>query len=677
MAMEKDRQDIEESIKALKDCFVEVTESLELLDENEWNKKLSQMINSIKSARTDAVFIKNEEEEKQKRRENEEKSRMKQLFDMQTPDGYGKAETNFKNVEAYELDKAFYMSLREFGKIDIEYISAITSLSLRDVIIGLGDAIYQNPLKWEKCFYKGYETKSEYLSGNIIAKLLEAEKLNEEYKGYFNKNIEALKLVLPTKIPAEQLFISLGVTWIDGAIIEKFLKELFNAKRSLKIYYYEKVEEWIIEYPYVNNTKVYDAREYLSSSARTTSRYGTKRVPALTIVERTLNNHPIEVYDYIETSTAKRKRVLNNTETMLALEKQKLIQQEFKKWVLTHPDDKDNIENTYYRKFGCVVARKFDGAFLEFPDKNPNINLYDYQKNAIARIIETNNTLLAHDVGTGKTYIMIGAGMEMRRMGISKKNMYVVPNNIVGQWSKSFFEMYPKANILSISPQDFTPTKRDEVVKKIKDNDYDGIIIAYSCFEMLPMTTKYYKQEIKDMLKQIESASKNAILYSQYGPLNTLNKRNSEMRKLLNKMGKEMDADIPKNCFDDLGINSLFVDEAHNFKNIGIKTKCQNLRGVTCQSSQKCEQMMLKTKYIMDSNNGRGVIFATGTPICNSISDLYVMQQYLQAGELKMLEISTFDNWAAMFIEKSSEFEIDVDTNNYRKIDRLAKYNNL
>ena len=309
---------------------------------------------------------------------------------------------------------------------------------------------------------------------------------------------------------------------------------------------------------------------------------------------------------------------------------------------------------------------------MTFPTLSPSIQLYPYQKDAVARIIFSPNTLLAHDVGSGKTYVMIAAGQELRRMGLSRKNMYVVPNNIVGQWRDIFLTMYPDAKLLCVWPKAFTPGKREKVLEKMQNEDFDGIIIAYSCFEQIPLSKAYSLRTLewkKEEIDRISAQNKKAT--------SRLERKRRALEKVFSELSAAMDEMCGAICFDDLGITRLFVDEAHNFKNVPIDTQTANVLGVCGAGSKKCQDMMDKVHMVQRENSGGGVVFATGTPITNSITDAYIMQQYLQSGELTMLDLQSFDSWIGMFAERATEFEIDVDTKQYRLATRFAKFHNL
>ena len=367
-----------------------------------------------------------------------------------------------------------------------------------------------------------------------------------------------------------------------------------------------------------------------------------------------------------------KKRVINKAETVAAIEKQQKLIKTFQKWIWTDDSRKERLEIIFENNFSCVRRRIFDGSFLDFPTMSDSVKMYPYQKNAVARIIFTPNTLLAHDVGAGKTYVMIAAGQEMKRMGLSTKNMYVVPNNIVGQWKNIFASMYPNAKLLCVDPKSFAPNKREVVLERIRDEDFDGIIIAYSCFEQIPISKEYYIEELKEKKKMVSE------LAAQKGKATSkLKKKKEALEKALSEMALAMDDMYDTVYFDELGITRLFVDEAHNFKNVPFETKANKVLGINGSGSKRCQDMMDKVHMVQKKNGGKGVVLATGTPITNSITDAYIMQQYLQSGELAMLDLQSFDAWIGMFAERSTEFEIDVDTSSYRLATRFAKFHNL
>lgn len=612
-----------------------------------------------------------------------EDKRINEVISMDLPMDWDNIFASDECAQGVHIDNpsdALVYSLANLGKVDIEYISQITGYSYKDVIYALRGAIYQNPEKWEECFYKGWETSDEYLSGNVLQKLKLVKELNVKYKGYFERNVKALEKISPTVLGTDNIYITLGSPWVPSEVIDDFIEHLlgtwiFEARfsnqspelieRMNKIKNANKIKHdiytgtWAIPYKY-----------YYSRNVANEVTYGTKRMVATEIIERTLNVKTISITDEVSCPTNKSgvKRVINKEETLLVLEKQKKIIEEFQSWVWKDPDRKKMLLDIYESKFGSYVIRTYNGNFLNLNNINPEVNLYDHQKDAIARILLSGNTLLSHDVGAGKTYVMIAAGMELKRIGISKKNMYVVPNNLVGQWELMFKYLYPDANLLCINPNRFKLSKRDEVLKKIKNEDFDAIIIAYSSFDMIEISKQFKIDELKKLVEEYSKAYKK-------NRIEAIAKKRDKALKELEKLEKITGDE--KLFFDDLGINTLFVDEAHNYKNLPIETGITRVLGLSTTGSVKCSNMLKKVRHVQKANNGRGVVFATGTPITNSLTDIFVMQKYLQNGELELLDLNSFDSWIAMFAEQESNFEIDVDTNSYRMATRFSKFHNM
>ncbi len=670
----------------------DLLEMAEKLDGQSSSREIGDMIARLQEKYQDAVRREEAEErkaqEEKKRRKEDEERRQHEIYveevtSMDLPLDWNNvfdSDPRTQGVHTDSISDALIICLSSLGRVDIEFISSITGADYKTVISTLKGSIYQNPDTWNNCFYQGWETADEYLSGNLIRKLETAKKANKEYLGYFADNIKAIEKVLPPTLSADDIYITLGSPWVPADIIDDFMEHLFG----------DPLRYWSPEYVYNNmsglveqmQTKhdeitgswnIPDKSRY-PSSVGTMVTYGTDRIGALHIIEKTLNMKTPAIYDEVRCRSNKsgKKRVLNQTETMAAVGKQKKLIKAFQDWVWTDKSRKKRLEDIYENKFGCVRKRTFDGSFLTFPGMSPSVQLYPYQKDAVARIIFTPNTLLAHDVGAGKTYVMVAAGQEMRRMGLSKKNLYVVPNNIVGQWRNIFLTLYPDAKLLCVDPKSFTPDKRQDVLRKMRDNDYDGIIIAYSCFDMIPVSKDYYLDELKTVKELVTNA------------MNSSGKQTAELKrkaKSLNEGFAEMirnlddsDEDV---YFDELGVTRMFVDEAHNYKNVPLETQSDHVLGINCKGSKKCQNMMDKVHAIQKLNDGKGVIMATGTPITNSITDAYVMQKYLQSGELAMLDLQNFDSWTGMFAEKVAGFEIDVDTSKYRLAERFSKFHNL
>ena len=578
-----------------------------------------------------------------------------------------------QGIHADSISDGLVYSLSNLGRVDIEYISSITGEDYKTVIGALKGSIYQNPETWGECFYKGWETAEEYLSGNMMRKWKAAKEADKEYNGYFADNIKAIEKVLPPTVATKDIYVTLGSPWVPADIIDDFIEHLLGDWRR-HWYSINDEEDFHTKHDELTGTWEIPFKNRYNHDVKVTRTYGTDRINALHILEKTLNMKSVAVTDEVacNTNSSGKKRVINQSETILAIEKQNKMIKAFQKWIWDDERRKERLEIIFENNFSCVRRRIFDGSFLRFSDMSPSINLYPYQKDAVARILFTPNTLLAHDVGAGKTYVMIAAAMEMRRMGLSKKNMFVVPNNIVGQWKSIFCAMYPNANLLCVEPRSFAPSKREGILERIRDEDFDGIIIAYSCFEQIPLSKEYYQNRLVDEQNLIAE-----IAGQKNKATSRLKKKQEAVSKALSELSVAMNDLYNGVYFDDLGITRLFVDEAHNFKNVPIETKADKVLGISASGSKKCQDMMDKVRMIQKKNDGAGVIFATGTPITNSITDAFIMQQYLQSGELALLDLQSFDAWIGMFAERKTEFEIDVDTSSYRLATRFSKFHNL
>ncbi|MBR4864880.1 MAG: DEAD/DEAH box helicase family protein [Oscillospiraceae bacterium] len=617
----------------------------------------------------EAARKRREEEALRKQQEEEaEKRRIADITSMELPmdwENLFAGDVRAEGVHADSISDGMILSLTELGVVDMEYIAAVTGENLKTVICALKGSVFQNPETWEECFYKGWETAEQYLSGNMVGKWKAAREANKKYNGYFDENVKAIEKVLPPAVSTEDIYITIGSPWVPTHVIDEFIRHILNIRgncyacTSHDTY----TGTWEIE-----NKSTYKHRV----PARTT--YGTEKMPALQILERTLNMKSVTVMTEVRSYTNKsgKKRVVDQAETVAALEKQQKMIAEFKKWVWKDPKRRAELEQIFDDNFGSHRKRYFDGSFLRFPTMSPEVQLYPYQKNAVARILFSPNTLLAHDVGSGKTFIMIAAGMELRRMGLSKKNLYVVPNNLVGQWENIFYRLYPKAKVLTVEPKSFTPDKRAKVLETIRDNEYDGIIMAYSCFEEIDLSRDYILQELERTREEIRK-----LLTQSRKTSNKLRRKAKSVDEAICEAVTCAMKSCNSVCFDELGISRLFVDEAHNFKNVPLDTKIDRVLGISTTGSKKCQDMLDKVRMIQKCNGGGGVVMATGTPITNSITDAFIMQQYLQSGELALLDLQSFDSWVGMFAERVTEFEIDVDTGGYRLATRFARFHNL
>ena len=472
----------------------------------------------------------------------------------------------------------------------------------------------------------------------------------------------------PHDVPYTDIEVSLGAPWKSVEIVNDFVFELLDLTHARAAQWYPDLIEQkkLVAYePITGNWIVYHKHAF-GDTTLGQQKWGTKKYNALYIIEATLNLREIKLYNH--------NNKFDEAATIAALEKQRLITEEFKRWIWQDDKRRWEVEDAYNLMFSNLSAPQFDGSKLNFQDQNPQVELFDYQKNAVMQIVSTPNTLLAFDVGAGKTYIMIAAAMTMRNNGLSRKNMFVVPNNIVGQWEEMFLRLYPRARVLAVDPKNFRPPLRHKILAQMRDGDYDGIIVAYSCFEQIKLSQNFIKAEIDKLINKLHAAKAQQTDYS----LQTFLKRETsgiqtELKHLLKKLNTTAD----EITFDTLGINTLFLDEAHNYKNLPLNTRLDNVRGVNVKGSSKCSQMLYKVRCVQRQNNGRGAVFATGTPLCNSISDAYVMQLYLQNDVLQRNHLHTFDNWVKTFAKPEQSFEIDVNVSSFRMVRRFVKFHNL
>ena len=565
------------------------------------------------------------------------------------------------------VSDALIRCIRDTGRVELSRIAESSGVTVLEAIEKLRGAIYRNPDHWDgRSVDSGWEMADEYLSGNLRHKLIKARIAYKMYKGTFKDNVEALEALLPPEMKAEDIYVSLGSPWLPTEIIDDFVNYLVQPhdyNRCKGTRHDEETGSWEIP----------DKCLY-SRYVRNTNTFGTDRIDAVHILERTLNMRTIRVTDEVPSKTSKSgtKRVLNREETVAAQEKQKLIIAEFRRWIWQDESRKQKVKKIFENKYGCTVARHFDGRFLEFPGLSDEVELYPYQKDAVARILFTPNTLLAHDVGAGKTYIMIAAAMELRRMHMADKCMFVVPNNLTQQWCSIFTHLYPDADLMCIEPKDMDPDRISQTLLRARNNSFDGIIIAYSCFDRIPLS----RQAHIDTLKA-ERDEMLAIKHRKKKVTGKFNKKLEKLQKELGELAASADPARDLICFNELGVDRLFIDEAHNYKNISIDTSIYGVYGISRKGSSKCDSLMDKVHYIQKTHNGGGIVMATGTPITNSISDIYVFQKYLQSGELELLGLQSFDSWVGMFAEKTTEFEIAVDTGSYRLATRFSRFHNI
>lgn len=622
---------------------------------------------SANDASSNIIVLNNDEEEETS---NAEDTSIVLPTTYELPDVQERA----KGIHCDNVSDALIMCLSTCGRVDIEFISAITGIEdYKEIIEALKGSIYQNPEKWGECYYKGWETSDEYLSGNLMRKWNIASEANEKYEGIFQSNLDAITRVMPPTVTSEDIYITLGSPWVPTDVIDAFIIHLFGVslvycdKTGQK--FNDKSKELRTTHDEITGTWSVMSKKKLKHNVAANKIYGTSRIDAIELLEDTLNMKDIVIYDEIPAGINKIKRVVNKDETLAAREKQKRLISSFKDWVWEHPDRKKRLEGIFEDKYSAYRRRIFDGSFLTFPDMNKDIKLRPYQQDAIARIIFTPNTLLAHDVGSGKTFIMIAAGHELKRMGLSTKNMYVVPNGIINQWRDIYHYMYPDARILCVDRSNFSKKKRVITLERMRDEDYDAILITSSCFKLIQVSKKYYVRSLKAEISSLESAIK----------------KNSNASLTRKKMKKEKELeDIQFNSvssgytvyFDELGVTRLFVDEAHEYKNVDVGAKMYFVRGISTSKSAKSNEMMDKVRIVQNANGGSGIVFATGTPVTNSLTDAFVMQKYLQNGQISILGWGSFEEWIGMFAERVDNFEVTVD-NSYKIATRFSKFHNL
>jgi N12 class adenine-specific DNA methylase len=570
--------------------------------------------------------------------------------------------------------EALTVSLNERGKVDLEFMSQIYDTEIENIIDELKSEIYLNPERYdEENPFQGYETSDEYLSGNVRQKLKFAKVFAELHPDLFQINVRALEQVQPVDLSASEIDVRLGTTWIDSEDYELFIYETLGTPR-----YYRNTggnREICVNFNKYNATWSITNKGMDGYSVAAKETFGTSRMNAYYILEDSLNLRSCNVKDRVEDGDSVR-YVINKKETMLAREKQSLLKQSFKEWIFSNPERRKKYVARYNENFNNIRLREYDGRHLTFPGMNPDIKLRPHQVNAIARIIYGGNALLAHCVGAGKTFEMVASCMEQKRLGLIKKAIMVVPNHLTTDIGSEFLRLYPSANILVTTKKDFQKANRQRFVSRIATGAYDAVIIGHSQFERIPVSKERQEEMIK---RQIDEISHSVEDIRRTNGQNFSIKQLERLKKSLNAELKKLH-DSPKDDvvnFEELGIDAIYLDEAHYFKNCAVFSKIRNVTGISNTRSKKASDMLLKTQYIQEINNGRGVVFATGTPISNSMSEMYVMQRYLQNHELQERQIHHFDAWAAQFGEVVSSLELAPEGTGYRFKSRFAKFTNL
>ena len=559
--------------------------------------------------------------------------------------------------------EALAVSLNELGRVDMEYMSRLCGKSETEIAAELSGVIFRVPGE------KRYATADEYLSGNVREKLREAEAAAKADPS-FNVNVEALRAAQPRELTASEIDVRLGANWIEPRYIEQFMVETFQptywASRSMDVSYSPYISEW-----HIDGKSAVGANDVNACST-----YGTSRINAYKILENTLNLRDVRIYDKIEDADGTERRVLNVKETTLAQQKQQVIKDAFRDWLWKDPKRRETLVARYNELFNSTRPREYDGSHLTFPGMNPEIELREHQRSAIARILYGGNTLLAHEVGAGKTFTMAAAAMEAKRLGLCRKPMFAVPNHLTEQWASEFLRLYPSANVLVATKKDFEPANRKKFCARIATGDYDAVIIGHSQFERIPVSQerqeRLLRSEIEDITEGINQLKRSS---GERFSIKAMEKTKKSLEAKLKKL-----LDSPKDdvvTFEELGVDRLFVDEAHSYKNLYYHTKMQNVAGLSSAEAQKSSDMYMKCRYMDELTGSRGIVFATGTPVSNSMTELYTMQRYLQHDTLERLGLGHFDSWAANFGETVTALELAPEGTGYRALTRFSKFFNL
>jgi len=566
--------------------------------------------------------------------------------------------------------EALAVSISEKACVDMGYMSQLTGKTTEELAGELQGVIFRVPGQLEQDGTPHYVTADEYLSGNVRRKLRQAQRAAQQDPVYA-VNVEALTVAQPKDLDASEIEVRLGATWIDKEYIQQFMYETFRTpyylQRNIEVKYSSFTAEWQI----TGKTSV----PYSDVAANTT--YGTSRANAYKILEDSLNLRDVRIYDTIEDADGKERRVLNAKETTLAAQKQQAIREAFKDWIWKDPERRQTLVRQYNEEMNSTRPREYDGSHITFGGMNPEITLREHQLNAIAHVLYGGNTLLAHEVGAGKTFEMVAAAMEAKRLGLCQKSLFVVPNHLTEQWASEFLRLYPSANILVTTKKDFETHNRKKFCARIATGDYDAIIMGHSQFERIPISRERQERLLYEQIDEITEGI--AEVQASGGERFTV-KQLERTRKSLEARLEKLQAEGRKDdvvTFEQLGVDRLFVDEAHNYKNLFLYTKMRNVAGLSTSDAQKSSDMFAKCRYMDEITGNRGVIFATGTPVSNSMTELYTMQRYLQYERLQELNMTHFDCWASRFGETVTALELAPEGTGYRARTRFSKFFNL
>lgn len=575
-----------------------------------------------------------------------------------------KPKTEITSVD--NANDALIVSLSEKARVDINFMQKLCNMDMDKMLKDLEGEIFNVPEYGEP---NHWVTADEYLSGNVREKLKIAEHFAETDER-FNVNVKYLKEVQPKDLSASEISVRLGSTWIPPEDIKVFIEYLLNpsnyACQNINVHYNEATSEWWIE-----------GKNYDKYNIKATNTYGTGRASAYKIIEDSLNLKDTRIYDYYEDENGKRVAELNKKETAIAQAKQEQIKLAFEEWIWKDPERRERLTKFYNERFNSIRPREYDGSHISFDGMNPEITLRKHQVNAIARILYGGNTLLAHEVGAGKTFEMVAAAMESKRLGLCNKSLFVVPNHIVEQFGQEFLQLYPSANVLVTTKKDFETANRKKFCSRIATGDYDAIIISHSQFEKIPMSVE---RQVAIIQKQIEDITLGIQdLKNNNGERFSIKQMEKTKKGLETRLAKLNDTSRKDDVvtFEELGVDRIFVDEAHYYKNLFLYTKMRNVGGIAQTEAQKSSDLFMKCRYLDELTGGKGVIFATGTPISNSMVELYTMQRYLQYGELEKRHLQQFDAWASTFGETVTAIELSPEGTGYRAKTRFAKFFNL
>lgn len=559
-----------------------------------------------------------------------------------------KQKVNVSRVDT--ASEALALSLAEKACIDIPYMTNLTGKDEATLVEELHGVMFQLPDRADHEGHPIYVTADEYLSGNVRQKLRQAEEAAEA-DSRFRVNAEALKAVQPVDLTASEISVRLGATWLPPGDVARFMFELFDtpnyARFNIKVHYSKLTGTWNIE-----------GKSYDRSSVKANNTYGTNRINGYKIVEETLNLKDVRIFDYVEDADGRKTAVLNKKETAIAQSKQQLIKQAFADWIWKEPERRERLCKLYNETFNSIRPREYDGSHLNFVGINPEITLRRHQVNAIAHILYGGNTLLAHVVGAGKTFEIVAAAQESKRLGLCSKSLIAVPNHLTEQWATEYLQLYPSANILVATKKDFEPKNRKTFCGRIATGDYDAIIIGHSQLEKIPMSLERQRAILEEQLQEVMDGISD--LKQSRGDNFSIKQMERTKKGLKAKLDKLNDQSRKDDIvtFEELGVDRLFVDEAHNYKNLAAYTKMRNVGGISQTEAQKSSDLYMKCRYLDELTGGRGVVFATGTPISNSMVELYTMQKYLQHDTLQGNELLHFDAWASTFGETVTAIEL-------------------